>query len=145
MTHTTFIQSNMSVSSAVVKLYFPASANVLENLSLHLQARDKKPVHCTARIARKLRDKTADMDSHEVPPPDHIAGGDSKRAELCQQDLKQFTITATGASSKLRRLEATGSYERSVTHLRRESVSSDAYRWRTTDQMIQQKNFQPQN
>ena len=57
-------------------------------------------------IARKLNDKNADMDHHAVPPPDNKAGGDSKREELCQQDPKQVTMTATLASSSSGRPEA---------------------------------------
>ena len=48
------------------------------------------------------------MDYHAVPPPDYKAGGDSWREELCHQDPKQFTITATGEPSSSERLEATG-------------------------------------
>ena len=77
-----------------------------ENLSVHLQARNKKPVHCTAMIARRLKDKNAHMDCHAAPPPDYKAGGDSKREELRQKDPKQFTRTASGASSSSGRLEA---------------------------------------
>ena len=57
-------------------------------------------------IARKWNDKNADKDCHAVPPPDCKAEGGSKREELCQQDLKTITITATGASSYSGRLEA---------------------------------------
>ena len=57
-------------------------------------------------IARRSNDKNADMDCHAVPPPDYKAEGGSKREELCQQDLKTITITATAASSTSGRLEA---------------------------------------
>ena len=40
-THTTFTQSNLSVSLADVNLSFPAWANVPENLSLHRRAQSK--------------------------------------------------------------------------------------------------------
>ena len=78
-----------------------------QNLSLHLQARNK-PTHCTAMIARKLDDMNADMDCYAVPPPGCKAGGDSKREELCQQDPSSFSTTATGAASSSGRPEATG-------------------------------------
>ena len=86
---------------------FPAWANVPQNLSLHLQARNK-PTHCTAMIARKLDDMNADMDCYAVPPPGCKAGGDSKREELCQQDPSSFSTTATGAASSSGRPEASG-------------------------------------
>ena len=66
-----------------------------------------KPVHCTAMIARKMNDKNDDMDFLAVPPPDYKAGVDFKREELCEEDPKQFTVTATGASSNSERLEGT--------------------------------------
>ena len=53
-----------------------------ENLSLHRQAPEPKPVRCTAMIARRTNDKNADMDSQAVLPPDCKAEGDSKRVEL---------------------------------------------------------------
>ena len=66
----------------------------------------QKPFHCTAMIVRKSNDKNADKDCHAVPPPDYKAEGGSEREELCQQDLKTITITATGAVSTSGRLEA---------------------------------------
>ena len=76
-----------------------------------------------SNVGEKIDDKNADMDYHAVLPPDNKAGGDSKREELCQQDLQTITISATGASSSSEQTEATGassklwatgSYERSV-------------------------------
>ena len=88
----------------------------------------RKPVHCSAMIARRFNDKNADMDFYAVSPPDYEAGGDSKREELCQQDPHTFTITATGASSRSGR--ATGSHDRSVKRWCEESLSSDEHWWR---------------
>ena len=68
----------------------------------------QKPVHGTAIIARRIYDNNADMNTHAVPPPDYKVGGDSKREELCQQDLQKFTIPASGAASSSERLEALG-------------------------------------
>ena len=58
------------------------------------------PIICAAMIARKLNDKTVDMDCHAVPPPDYRAGGATQSVKnyVCQQDPQTFTITATGAS-----------------------------------------------
>ena len=67
----------------------------------------QKPFHCTAMIARRSNEKNADMDYHAGRPPDYKAEDDSNREELCQQDLKTITITATGASSSSQRMEAT--------------------------------------
>ena len=83
MTRTTFTQSNLSVSSAVVN---PSISNMSKRAgeSFAASARAKqKPVHCTSMIARKLNDKNADMDYHAVPPPDYKAGGNSKREDVC--------------------------------------------------------------
>ena len=62
--------------------------DVPENLSLHLQARNKSLL--IAMIARGLNDKNSDMDCHEVLPTDYKSGGDSMREQLCQQDPKQY-------------------------------------------------------
>ena len=79
MTYTTFTQSNWSVSSAVVNpLFSRMSERAGESVAASASAK-RKPVHCTAMIARKLNNKSADMDWHAVPPPDYKAGGDSKR------------------------------------------------------------------
>ena len=99
MTHTTVTQSNLSVSSAVVNPPFSSmSKRAGESFAASASAA-QKPAHCAAMIARKTNDTNADMDFHAVPPPVDKAGGDSKRAELCQQDPQTLTIKATGASS----------------------------------------------
>ena len=98
MTHTTFLQTNLSVSSAVVNpLLSSMSKRARESFAAAASA-NQEPVHCTAMIARRINDKNADTDHYAVPPPDYKAGGDSNSEELCQQDPKQFTTTATGAS-----------------------------------------------
>ena len=105
--HHIFTQSNLSVSSAIVKPLI-SSMSKRAGVSFSASASAKqKPTHCTAMIARKVNDKNADMGYHAVPPPCYKAGGDSKREELCQQGPKQFTRTATGEASSSRRPEAT--------------------------------------
>ena len=39
------------------------------------------------------------MDCHAAPPPEYLAGGDSKRENLCQQDSERVTKTTPGACS----------------------------------------------
>ena len=62
---------------------------------------EQKPVHCTAMIARTIGDKKSDMDYHAVPPPDYIAGGDSKRQELCQENPSTTHHNGDWSSIKL--------------------------------------------
>ena len=100
MTHTTFTQSNVFVSSAVVIPLFSRMSTCAASASAI-----QKPAHCTAKIARKSNDKNADMDNHVVLPPDYKAGGDSKREELCQQEPQTFTKTTTGEASSSGRPE----------------------------------------
>ena len=108
LTHTTFTQSNLSVSSAVVNpLFSNISKRARESFAASASAK-QKPVHCAAMIARMTNEKNAGLDYHAVPPPGYKARGDSEREELCQQDPQQFTVTTTGASSSSGRLEATG-------------------------------------
>ena len=58
----------------------------------------QKPVRCTAMVARRIdRQECRHGQSHSTSP-DHKAGGDSERDDMCQQDPQAFTITATGAS-----------------------------------------------
>ena len=82
MTHTTFAQSNLSVSSAFVNPPFSSvSKRAGESFAASASAKQKL-VHCTAMIARKLNHENADMDYQAVPPPSYKPGGDSKREEL---------------------------------------------------------------
>ena len=91
MTHSTFTQSNVLVSSAVViPLFSRMSTCAGESFAASASA-IQKPAHCTAKIARKSNDKNADMDNHVELPPDYKAEGDSKRQELCQQEPRTFT------------------------------------------------------
>ena len=85
-THSTFTQSNLSVSSAVMNLFSSMSRRVEESFAASAGKRDAKAssLHCND-LRGKLPTKDADRDYH-VPPPDYIAGGDSKRDEPCQQD-----------------------------------------------------------
>ena len=112
MTNTTFIQSDVSVSPAIANPSFSSMSKRAGEFVAASASAKQKPVHYTAIIARKLNDKSADMDCHAVPAPDCKAGGDSMREELCRQDLQQL-IHHSGdwSSSKLR---ATGSHERSA-------------------------------
>ena len=97
MTHTTFLQSNLSVSSTVVNpLVSSMSRRARESFAASASAK-QKPVHCTA-IARTINDKNADMDSHAVHAPDYKAGGGSQREELCQQDHEDFQRMAMNNS-----------------------------------------------
>ena len=99
MTHTTFTQSYVSVSSAFGNPFFSSmSEHAGESVATSASAKQKQ-VHCTAMIARKMNDKNADMDYHAVPPPDNKAGGDSTREELCEEDSERVTRTAGGSSS----------------------------------------------
>ena len=59
----------------------------------------RKPVHCSGLSARKFSDKNADMDYHAIFLPQHQAGGDSKRENLCQQDSERANKTTPGTSS----------------------------------------------
>ena len=81
MSHTTFTQSNLAVSSATVNLLFSImSKRAAESFAAFASAKQNP-------------DNNADMDCHAVLPTENKAGGDSKREEVCQQDSKQFTIT----------------------------------------------------
>ena len=75
MRHTTVTQSHSCESFRF---------HVQKNLSLLPQVPSKKPVHCTAMIARRIDGKNADMECRAVPPPEYIVGRDSKLEELCQ-------------------------------------------------------------
>ena len=87
MTHTTFAQSNVSVSSAVVNPFFSSmSKRAGESFAISACAK-QKPVHYGAMLAKTIN-KNADTDCHAVPPPEYTAGGDSEREEPCQQILK---------------------------------------------------------
>ena len=74
-THTSFHQSNLSVTLAIVNpLFSSMSKNAGESFAASANAK-QKPVHCTAMIARKLNDKNDDMDYPAVLPPEYRAGG----------------------------------------------------------------------
>ena len=91
MTHTTFTQSNLSVYSEVLNpLISCMSLRVGESFATSASVK-QKPVHCAAKIARKVDDKNADMDYHAVPAPKHQAGSDSKRETCVSQILKELT------------------------------------------------------
>ena len=75
MTHTTFTQINLTIMSKRAGESSATSASAKQT-----------PVHCSAR---KISDKNADMDCHTAHPPEHQAGGDSKREELCQHDSER--------------------------------------------------------
>ena len=122
MARTPLTQSNLSVSSAVVNLLFSSTSKRGPRIFRYIVQREK-PVHLSGLTARRIGDKNADMDYHAVLPREYQAGGASMREELCQQDPKQFTITATGASMNLRatgsdwssiKFRVTESHERSV-------------------------------
>ena len=106
-THTTFTQSNLSVSSAVVNPSFSGRSK-LEGASFAASgSATQKPVHCTGLLARKISDKNADMNHDAVPPPECQAGGDTRRDNLCQQDSARVNKTTPRASSS-GQLEAAG-------------------------------------
>ena len=89
MTHTTFAQSNLSVSSAVVNpSFFSMSKRAWESFATLATAK-QEAVHCAAMMAGKFNDKDADKHYHAVPPPEHRAGGDSEREDRCQQDSQR--------------------------------------------------------
>ena len=78
-------------------LYFPSmSKRAGESFAASASAK-QKPVHCTAMFARRIADKNADW-TIAVLPPDHKAGGDSEREDMCQQDLQTLTMTARALS-----------------------------------------------
>ena len=85
-------QSNLSVSSAVVKLLFSSMSKRAGESFRTTASAKQKPVHCSEPIARTHSDKNADMDSHAVLPPEHGAGSDSKRENLCQQDSDKWKL-----------------------------------------------------
>ena len=62
MTHTTFTQSNLSVSSAVVKPLFSSMCNRGGDTFATSASAKQKPVHCSAMRARKISDKNAVID-----------------------------------------------------------------------------------
>ena len=106
MTHTTFTQSNVSVSSEVVNpLFSSMSKRARESFAASACAK-QKPVHCSGLIARKISDKNGDMDCHAVPPPEYRAGGDSKREDLCQHDSERVNKTTPGAPNSGRQVAA---------------------------------------
>ena len=82
MTHTTFTQSNLSVSCTVVNpLFAIMSKRAGESFATSAGAK-QKPVLYAVVIARKMFDKIADMDHHAAPPPEYRDGGDSE-CETC--------------------------------------------------------------
>ena len=101
MTHTAVGQINLTVSTLVISS-FPSMSKCAAHIFAASANSKQRPVHGNAMIARKLSNKSVDMDYHGVPPPSYEAEGDSKRKEFRQQDPQQFTITATGASSSER-------------------------------------------
>ena len=145
MTHTTFVQRKLPVSSAVVNhLFSSMSKRAREAFAASVSAK-QKPIHCTAIIARKLNDKNADMYYHAVLPPCYKAGADSKREELCQQDTETIhhngdcsiiELQVDGSVLNSIKLSATGSRERSVKRWRRGSLSSEEHWWRISHQKI---------
>ena len=67
VTHITFRQKNVSVSSAVVNPTFSSMSKRAGELVATLANAKQKPVCCSAMSARRLNDKTADMYYHAVP------------------------------------------------------------------------------
>ena len=107
MTHTTFSQSHLSVSSAVVNpLFSSMSTRVGESFATSASAK-QNPAHCSAMIARIINNENAKVDYHAVLPPECQAGGDSQREELCQpdseraneHDARRIKLRASGGSS----------------------------------------------
>ena len=99
-THTTLKATCQHSVSSVNPLFSSVSKRARESFAAS-EKRKKKPVHSTSVIVRKLNDKGADMDCQAVLPPDYEPEGDSKREELWSARPTHFTITVTGASSKL--------------------------------------------
>ena len=141
MTHTTLTQSNLSVSSAVVKPSFSGGSKLARESFATLASAKQKTVHCSGLLARKISDKNADMDHHAVPPPEYQAGGDSRRENLCQQDSARVNKTTPRASSS-GQLDATEdpAVENKV-HLH-PNTAGDKYSKKFDDPA---KNFKPQN
>ena len=105
-----------------------------------LASAKQNPVPCSGLIARTLDDNNADVDCRAVPPPEHQAGGDSKRENRCQQDSERVNKTTPGASSS-RQLEAAGgsSSRRLVPEdfvKWKEKSSSSKYCWRKVHQKV---------
>ena len=126
MTHTTFTQSDVSVSSAVVNPSFSSMGKRAGESFATSASAKQKPVHCTAMIARQMNDKSADTAHHAV----------STRLQAWRPVSARFsknnTTTATGAPGQgwtIMKLQATGCCWRSVKHWRKESSSSIKHWW----------------
>ena len=127
---TTLIQSNLSVSSAVVNLSFSSkSERARESFATSASAK-QQPAHYSATIARKISDKNADMDYHAVLPPEYQAWGHSKREKRVsarfwmsqQNNARSIKLRATG-SGRSSELRATGCCRRSFKWNERSSSS----------------------
>ena len=141
MTHTTLTQSNLSVSSAVVKPSFSGGSKLARESFATLARAKQKTVHCSGLLARKISDKNADMDHHAVRPPEYQAGGDSRRENLCQQDSARVNKTTPRASSS-GQLDATEDPAvENIVHLH-PNTAGDKYSKKFHDPA---KNFKPQN
>ena len=103
MSHTTFTQSNLSVSSAVVNPLFSSMGKRAGEYFAVSACAKQQPIHCSAMVARKIIDKNADMDFHAVLPPEYQAGGD------CSQYVERVTRKTPRALSKIR---ATGCHKK---------------------------------
>ena len=122
-THTTLVQSNLSVSSAIINpLFFSMSKRARDSPAASASAK-QKPVHCAAMIARKSNDNNADENYHAAPPTENQAGGDSVLRTVSARSPK-FHHNIDWSSIKPR---ATGSHERSVKRWWRRSLSSDEH------------------
>ena len=107
MTHTTFIQRNLSVFPAVLNPLFPnTSKRTGESVAQSASAKQSqffKQLLLRRTVTTRMPTRTITQHRHQIAR----AGGDSKREDLHQQYRQQTTSTATGASSS-GQLEAVG-------------------------------------
>ena len=130
MTHTTFDQNNLSVSSAIVMSSFLSMSKRARDCFAASASAKQRPVDGTAMFVRKLNNNYADMDYHAVLPPNK-AGGDSKREELCQQVTENFTITL-GDQKRLKHHQPLG--DRKPQDIRQALVSGKVHSQANSDE-----------
>ena len=120
---TTLIQSNLSVSSAVVNLSFSSkSERARESFATWASAK-QWPVHCSAMIARKISDQNADMDYHAALPPEYQAWGHSKRETCVSKILNEST-------KQRQEHQARGNWKRWSSELRATGCCRRSFKWK---------------